>query len=72
MCTESIMIYKKDAVLSLWNVYSHGETHTEQVERERDGEQLVTLIRGLIPGTDMESPICGLHTTVSDTVSLAL
>ena len=33
------MIYKKDEVLSLWSLYSHGETHTEQVERDRESYQ---------------------------------
>lgn len=33
------MIHKKDVVLSLWSSYSHGETHTEQVERERESYQ---------------------------------
>ena len=41
MCTESIMIYKKDVVLSLWNLCSHGETHTEQAERETESSYQV-------------------------------
>lgn len=61
MCIESIMIYKKDVVLSLWNLCSHGETHTEQAERERQ-KAVTKLIRGLIPGTDTSCFIFGLAT----------
>ena len=38
--------------------------------KDRDGEQLVTKIGGLIPGTDMSRFICGLATDRSESLYL--